>query len=56
MVEMPRINARQRNRENHPADSAEEYYRRHVLSILGRLFTATTREVLLLRTLRLFMA
>ena len=27
-VEMPRINARQRNRENHPADSAEEYYRR----------------------------
>ena len=27
-VEMLRINARQRNRENHPADSAEEYYRR----------------------------
>ena len=25
---MPRINARQRNREKHPADSAEEYYRR----------------------------
>ena len=27
-VEMPRINARQRNRENHRADGAEEYYRR----------------------------
>ena len=27
-VEMPRINARQRNRENHPVDSAKEYYRR----------------------------
>ena len=27
-MEMPRINARQRNRENHPADSAEEIYRR----------------------------
>ena len=27
-VEMPRTNARQRNRENYPADSAEEYYRR----------------------------
>ena len=25
---MPRINARQRNHEKHPADSAEEYYRR----------------------------
>ena len=27
---MPRINARQRNREKHPADSAEEYYRRSI--------------------------
>ena len=27
-VEMPRINARHRNRENHPANSAAEYYRR----------------------------
>ena len=27
-VEMPRINARQRNREKHSADSAEEYHRR----------------------------
>ena len=27
-VEMPRINARRRNRENYPAESAEEYYRR----------------------------
>ena len=27
-VEMSRINARLRNRENHPADSAEGYYRR----------------------------
>ena len=27
-VEMPKINACQQNRENHPADSAEEYYRR----------------------------
>ena len=25
-VEMPRINACQRNRENYPADSAKEYY------------------------------
>ena len=27
-MEMPRINARQQNRENHPADSAEKYHRR----------------------------
>ena len=26
-VYMPRFNARQQHRENHPADSAEEYYR-----------------------------
>ena len=29
-IEMPRINARQRKPENHPADSAEEYYRRWI--------------------------
>ena len=27
-IEMTRVNARQTNRENYPADSAEEYYRR----------------------------
>jgi len=45
-VEIPRINARQRNSENHPAESAEEYHRRSMyFQIFGRLFRATTREV-----------
>ena len=47
-VEMPRINARQRNRESHPADSAEEFYRRLMyfpyldvcLELLRERFTA----------------
>jgi len=47
-VKIPRINVRQRNRKNHPADSAEEYYRRsmyfpHLDVCLN--FKATTRKV-----------
>ena len=52
-VQMPRINARQQNRENHPANSAEEYYRRSVyfphldvcLEQLRERFTAHTATV-----------
>ena len=52
-VEMPRINARQQNRENHPANSAEEYYRRSMyfpyldvsLEQLRESFTAHTATV-----------
>ena len=50
---MPRINAHQRNRENHPADSAEKYYRRSMyfpyldvcLEQLHEMFTAHPASV-----------
>ena len=52
-VEMPRINVRQQNREKHPADNAEEYYRRSMyvpyldvcLEQLRKRFTAHTATV-----------
>ena len=52
-VEKPRVNARQQNRENHPANSAEEYYRRSMhfpyldvcLEQLRERFTAHTAIV-----------
>ena len=52
-IEMPRINARLRNGENHPADSPEEYYRRSMyfpyldvcLEQLRESFTAHTATV-----------
>ena len=53
-VEMPRINASQRNRTNHPADSAEEYYRRSMYFPYLDVCSEQLRGSL--RTLRLFMA
>ena len=56
---MPRINAHQRNRENHPVDSAKEYYRRSMyfpyldvcLEQLRERFTAHPATVYGLRSL-----
>ena len=61
-VEMPRINVCQRNRENHPANSAEEYYRRSMcfpyldvcLEQLREMFTAHPATVYRLSSCYLF--